>query len=167
MNCRNFRAGKDKRRAFTIVELLLGIGIIVILTAVTLTTILSRKSRTELDNTVRQIASLLREAQTRSINQASSTSWGVRLENATSNPFYSLFMTSTYSTDTRVGYYTIPASMRYATSSLPVGSSIDITFSQLTGSPSASSSILFELVSGTEVSATATVFINGSGLITY
>lgn len=149
------------------IELLLVIGILATITAVTATTIFRRKNTEELDRTTRQIVSLLREAQTRSVAQASSTTWGVRLENATSNPFYSLFLTSTYSTDTRVGFYPLPVVVRYATATLPVGSSTTVTFTQLTGLPSVSSTLVLELLNNDLVSASSSIIIDGSGLITY
>ncbi|MEK7608190.1 MAG: type II secretion system protein [Patescibacteria group bacterium] len=168
MDTKRISRGKPpNRHAFTIIELLLVVGIGVILAAVAFSNLFGRKNLAELDGVVRQVVSLLREAQVRSINQASSTPWGVHLENATSNPYYSLFMTSTYSTETRIGFYPLSANIRYATTSLPVGSSTEVIFAQLTGTPSISSTITFELVSGGQVSATGTVTVSGSGLIMY
>jgi type II secretory pathway pseudopilin PulG len=161
---------QDYKRGFTAVELLIMLGFVVVLGIVIMPALLGRRSRIELDNTTRQIGSLLREAQSRSMAQASSTSWGVRFENSTTTaPFYALFATS-YSTGTVIGYYRLPATVRFATSSIAQGSFLEIIFAQNTGLPSTSTSIILELRGGSgggPAIASSTVNVNTNGLISF
>ena len=154
-----------KRRGYTFVEILTVIGIVTIVGLVVVSNLAGRRSRIELDNTLRQIATLLREAQSRSVSQASGTSWGVHLENSTTTPpFFALFATS-YSSSTRAGYYRLPSSVRYATSSIPEGGSREVTFAQITGLPSTSTSITLELPGGSEGTVSDSVSRTSSGKI--
>jgi len=126
------------RKGFTLLEVLVVLGITAIISAIFILNIAGRSNRTQLDITTRKIAALFREAQSRSIGQSSSTSWGVHFDNSTSTtPFFSLF-TGTYATTTEQAKYTLPQNHRFASTSIPYGGTLDVTFAQLTGLPSAS-----------------------------
>lgn len=156
---------RSSKKGFTTIELLIVIGFIAVLGVVVLVSLVGRRSRLEFDNTVKQIATLLREAQSRSMAQASSTEWGVHFENSTTTtPSYALFATS-YATSTRIGYYRLPQSVRYATSSVAEGESLDVTFAQITGLPSTSTSITLELTTSGGGTSGPSVTRPGSGKI--
>jgi Tfp pilus assembly protein FimT len=156
-----------ERRGFSMVELLVVFALAILLGIIMVPNLSSWRNRTDFDSTVRQIATILREAQSRSMAQASSTSWGVRFENSTTTaPFYALFATS-YGAGTTIGYYRLPVSVRYSTSSLAQGSSINITFAQITGLPSATTSIMLELTAGSRQIATSTITVSANGSINY
>ena len=170
---RNF-FDKNKRKnlvflkGFSLIELAVVLGISLVLGVVVLTTLLGRRSRVELDNTTKQIVSTLREAQSRAVSGEGNTVWGVHLENSTTTAsFYALFYTS-YTTSTKLGYWRLPTSIRYATSSIAQGSSLDITFAQISGLPSTSTSVtLGGTGGGGVVTATSTITISAGGLITF
>ena len=156
------------KNGFSLIEIFVVIGVIAILAAVSFTTLVNRRSRTEFDGTTRRVAALLREAQSHSMAQKDGTTWGVHLENSTAtSPFYAIFKTS-YSTSGQIGYYRLPTSIQYATSSIAEGGSIDSTFAQISGLPSASSSITLELTGGgSAVTASSTITVNTNGLISF
>lgn len=160
-------SSKRPNRGFTLVEVVLVAAIITVLAIVIFPSLTSRRSYEDLNATTKKIMALLREAQSRSISQASSTSWGVHFENATTtSPFYALF-SSSYSTSTTVGYYRLPPKVTYAPS-LAQGSSTDVTFAQITGLPSASStSIILQLSPGGSVAANSIITVKSNGPITY
>lgn len=152
----------DSREGTTLVELLVVIGLIAAFALVALFNLFGRKGQTDLDNTAQSIAALLREAQSRSMVQASSTGWGVHFENSTSTaPFYSLFASS-YGTSTALGYYRLPGAVAYVTSTLASGASLEITFAQLTGFASASASVGIYLANNPGSSSTITVASSGA-----
>ncbi len=154
------------RKGFSLVEILIVIGITAVIGVVVLTSLTGRRHRVELENTARQIATLLREAQSRSMSQDSSTSWGVHFENSTTTAaFYELFSGTVYSTSSVVGHYRLPNIVRFATSSVPSGSSSTVIFAQITGLPSASTTISLELVAGPGGVAGPNVSRATSGLI--
>ena len=152
---------------FTIIETIIVIAIIAIIAVVSLFNLVGYKNRAELDSAVRQVSALLREAQSRSAVYESGKTWGVHFENATATaPFYALFY-SPYSSSTVVKYYAFPNLVKYATSSLGIGSSTEITFTPLSGLPSASTSLVFVLSVGGSVTTSSAVVVSGSGLIRY
>jgi Tfp pilus assembly protein FimT len=125
----------------TLVEMIVVMAIIAIITAVAVADLARRRSQSgELDGTRKQMVALLREAQSRSVQQASSTSWGVHFDNSVTPPFYALFA-GTYGTSSRVTYVRLPAGVAYVTSTVPASSTVNITFSQISGAVSASTSI--------------------------
>lgn len=159
--------GKDGSKGFSLIEMIIVIAIIAIIAAVSLFNLTRSKNRTTLDSTTRQISALLREAQNRSMSQDSGNTWGVHFENSTNTtPFYSLFYNS-YGASTTIGRYTLPNLVRYSTSSLGQGSSTEITFMQISGFPSASTSITLNLVIGGAVSTSSVIRISSNGLVGY
>ncbi|MGC9968459.1 MAG: prepilin-type N-terminal cleavage/methylation domain-containing protein [Minisyncoccia bacterium] len=162
------------KKGFTIVELLIVIGIIAIITTVSVLTLFNWHSTAVLTSTTKQIGALLREAQSNTMAQNQGAAWGVHFDNTTSTAaFYSLFYTfnGTYASSTRVGQYPLPAGICYATSSVNVGSSTDIIFSGISGQPSASVTIMLQLIingscsTATSSGSAASLNRSGSGLI--
>ncbi len=153
------------KKGTTIIELVLVIGLVAILGVIFLVNLQGRKGKTELTTTAQQVAALLREAQSRSMTQSSSTAWGVHFENSTgTSPFYALFATS-YSTSSRRGYYRLPPTVNYATSSLASGASKEISFTQITGAASASTSVTIFSIS--DVSQSSTISVASSGAVSF
>ena len=152
------------RRGYTLIELTLVVGIIVIFGTVTFISLSGRRATNELQSTAQQMASLLREAQARAMNQASNTLWGVHFNNAASGPFYALYYT-TYQTSTRVSFHRLPLSVIYVTSSLAQGASSSIAFATLSGQTLASRSIRIAAISNQ--TASATISVASSGAVSY
>lgn len=157
----------EPERGFTLIEMMTVLAVMIILSIVAVVNLAQRRSKSDLDNATRQIVATLREAESRSVSQQSSTIWGVRLSNTTATAaFYALFANS-YAPSTTVGYYRLPPSVQYMTSSIAQGSSLDITFAQISGSPSTSTSITLKIAAGGPGLTTSTITVNASGLITY
>ncbi len=150
----------------TLFELMVVILIIAVLGAVAFVSLFGRTGQTELTSATQQAASLLREARSRSVSQTSSTSWGVHFGN-TSSSFYALFYSSTYAQTTTISYYRLPPSVIYATASVPSASSLDITFSQLSGLASVSTSVTLYSYRGGTVYSSSTINIASSGAVSF
>ncbi len=155
------------QRGFSLVEMIIVIAIIAIVATVSLINLRGFRSRTDLNSSVQKISALLREAQSRSGAQESGKIWGVHFENSISvAPFYALFY-DTYGSTTVIERYALPNMIGYSASSISRGSSTTITFSQISGFPSASTSItLVFSVGGTAVTSSV-IRISSSGLIWY
>ena len=159
---------KDSSRAFTLIEILVVIGIIGTIMLMTLPNLLNKKRSGDLTNTATQIAALLRQAQNDAMAQKNGLSWGVHFQNTTDTaPFYALFSStsSAYTSSSITGYYRLPNTVGYLTSALPPGSSLDVVFSQIVGSASASTSIGLYLISNS--SSQAIVSVASSGAVSY
>jgi prepilin-type N-terminal cleavage/methylation domain-containing protein len=137
---------KKYSSGFTLIEILVTLAIFIVLGGIVLLNISGKRSTVDLTNTSEQIASTLREAQSDAMAQKNNASWGVRFSNTTTS-FYALFSGS-YATGTIAGKYTLPNDVQFDPSSVTVGSFVDVTFAQVTGIPSASTSIVVDLISG-------------------
>ena len=155
------------RQGMTMVEILTVVAIIGIITLVSLPILFKKKGQNDLINTTEQIVSILREARTRSVSQSSGTSWGVRLGNpTTTSPFYALFFSQNYGSTTTIGYYRMPPTLTYSSSSISPGSYVDITFSQISGDASASTSVTIYVAGGSPLSS-STISVASSGAVNF
>jgi prepilin-type N-terminal cleavage/methylation domain-containing protein len=152
---------KRRRDGFTIIELMLSLGLIVIFSMFMFAALLGRKGKTELDSDAQKIAALLREAQSRSVAQASSTGWGVYFQNATTS-FYALYGGTSYSTSSRINYIRLSTNVQFITSTLAVNATKTISFAQITGIVNASTSIGVSLRNDTRFSSTISVASSGA-----
>ena len=139
------------KKGFTLIEIMITLVIIVAVGLVATLSLQGGKNAADLTDATKQIATLLREAQSDSMAQSQGALWGVHFDNTTSSQaFYSLFYTqSSYASSTQSGgRYLLPSDLCYATSSVAVGSSTDIIFSSLSGAPSAPATITLQLMVG-------------------
>jgi type II secretory pathway pseudopilin PulG len=151
------------RQGYTLAELLIVIAIVMVLALVSLAGFVNRRNRSHLDSTAAAMAGLLREAQSRSTSQQSSSAWGVRFENG-DPPFFALFE-APYDASTTAGYHSLPVWVGYSTSSIAAGSHAEVIFSQISGLASGSSSISIHLIQNPE--ASSTVSVGPSGAVSY
>jgi prepilin-type N-terminal cleavage/methylation domain-containing protein len=152
---------------FTLIEIVIVVAIIGAVTLVAALGLFGRKRSTDLATVKLGIVAVLHEAQSRSTTEAQNASWGVHFASVTGTAsFYALFYNS-YSISTVVSQYVLPSDVQFATSSVASGGSLDITFAQITGMPSASTSITLNLVSGggTAPGASASVGRQSSGKV--
>lgn len=160
------RATRRKRAGFTLVELIVVIAVIAVLGIVSLVNLLGRRNTSDLTATAQRMAALLREAQSRSVAQYSSQSWGVHFENTSSPaPFYALFSGASYSTSSQESRYPLSASVAYTTSTVPQNASVNILFSQISGAQTGSSSVGIYLLQSP--SSSSTISVATSGAVSY
>lgn len=76
------------RGGFSLIELLLVMGIIVVIGRFTVLNLLSLAAESDLDAAASNLAVYIREAQIKSINLIDDTDWGVRVYNATPPEFF-------------------------------------------------------------------------------
>lgn len=164
---KNPRSSASTKRGFSLIEVMIVAGIAVIISVVAFVSLSGRRNITQLNTAGQQVVTLLREAQGRSISGSESgAAWGVHLDNVdTGKPFYALFRTA-YVAANVVGQYPLPSNIRYATTSIAAGGSLDITFAQISGVPSTSTTITLELYRGGSAGGTSeSVSRNSSGRI--
>jgi prepilin-type N-terminal cleavage/methylation domain-containing protein len=150
-------------KGFTLIELMIVIGIIAVLGIVSLISLSGPKNAADLTNTAKLVASSLRQAQSQSVSGYQGVPWGVHFENATATtPFFALFYTS-YASATVVSRYTLPLDVQFAASSVSPGSFVNVLFASISGIPSASTSITLNLGSGGSGPTSASVGRQSSG----
>jgi type II secretory pathway pseudopilin PulG len=155
-----------RRSAFTLIELLVVFAIVAVIGIVTFFNLNGGKQSTDVSATGQQMVALANEAQSRAASQNQNSVWGIHFANSTNTaPFYALFTGSSYSTATTQSYYRLPATVAYATSTVPSGSSVDVTFSPVSGHPSSPATIT--IVSTQNPSIVENVLVNSVGLVSY
>ena len=152
----------NKKAAFTLIEILVVMGIVGIIVTVSFLSLSGYRQRSALDNAAQSIAAFLRDAYQRSINQESGSEWGVRFEQvADGRDFYALFSGPVYVSAASTRY--LPVSVEFSD---PVSGSKDIIFEKLTGLPTvAPFGITVFLTSDPSVSKT--INVNAVGQIQY
>lgn len=155
---------KKLTSGFTLIELIITLGIFILLGGIVFINIAGRRSETDLFDTQEQIAAVLREAQSNSMAQKNGVAWGVHFDNSTTTaPFYILFFTAYSATTTVGGNVPLPASVSYNTSTLASGATLDVIFSQLVGNTTSTSVGLYM----PKQSFSNTITIASSGAVSY
>jgi prepilin-type N-terminal cleavage/methylation domain-containing protein len=96
---------------FTLIELMISIAIIIILGAATFGVFSGSRNANDVTNAAKQMAAVLRQAQTQSVQDYQGAAWGVHFANPTGTaPFYALF-SNAYATATTAAYYRLPSSL--------------------------------------------------------
>jgi prepilin-type N-terminal cleavage/methylation domain-containing protein len=156
----------DRRHGFTLIELLISISIMIILGTVAFVNFSGVQNANNLTLTAKQMATVLRQAQTQAIQNYQGGTWGVRFANGVGTPsssFYAFF-SGAYSTATTVAYYKLPSTIAFVTSTLPASSTLDVIFTPLSGF-AVSTSISVYLVGRSSVSST--ISVSSSGEVSY
>ncbi|HDP36480.1 MAG TPA: prepilin-type N-terminal cleavage/methylation domain-containing protein [Candidatus Atribacteria bacterium] len=131
-----YNHSRSARKGFTLMELLIVVGITTILAGVGVSSYITQQRVKLLNTTAQEIVGYLRYAQQKSIAQEEGSQWGVHFENpADGRDFYALYTGATYTTPVETKY--LPTGIVFQTPSS--GNSIDMSYEKLTGLLSGSS----------------------------
>lgn len=141
---------RNSAAGFTILELLIGIGILLLVTGIGSLYLTGMRSSSGVENSARKLVGLLSAAQEKSISQEGGSRWGVYIDNRPSKPIYSLYQVNEVLL--ALGDSTIPGTTTESLSvelntnfASPTPSTYaNIIFAKGTGIPNASTSIIFE-----------------------
>lgn len=151
-------------KGFTLIELIITLGIIVLLAGVGFLGILNYKNNQSVNSTAQGIARVLRNAQNRSLSQEGGSVWGVHFENPSSaNDFYDLFHGVSYATSGLVSRAAFTSGVEFVLPSS--GSSSTVIFYSVTGLPDNPLIVKISLTAAPSVSST--IIINQNGQILY
>ncbi len=123
-----------KNNGFTLMELLVTMGIAVVLGSVAMSNYFSYQSTVSIDGAANELLGNLRDAQQRAISQDQQSAWGVYI-NAVSddNDYYELFYGNSRSTGTVVSKTVLPVDLEFLVPAQ--GSVSEINFAKSTGLP--------------------------------
>lgn len=152
-------------KAFTLIELLIVISITAVLATVGAMNLISHRRERDVNFTIQEIITVLRNSQDRSIAQEEGSRWGVYFNNPTgdSNDFYELFKGVSYASGTVASKIALRSNIQFDTPSS--NSSSTVIFTPITGLPDASATIKISLISAPTTSST--IIINTNGEIQY
>ncbi|KKS82843.1 MAG: Carbohydrate-binding CenC domain protein [Candidatus Wolfebacteria bacterium GW2011_GWC1_43_10] len=121
-------------KSFTLVELLIAVGIIGVLATVGIINIASYRSKHSFDLDIESITGALRNTQYRSIAQESGQGWSIRFTNSTTtDDYFEIFPGTTYSASSVV----VRGNLSYASevTNPAAGFSKTVSFSAISGKP--------------------------------
>lgn len=147
-------------KGFTLIELLIVIGIIAVVSVVAGFNLYNYKPYQDLDFTVKEIAAVLRNAQSRSMAQEAGGRFGVHFENSLSGEnFYDLFQGNDYASGSRVARTSLRRNIQFIDPA--AGSSKDIMFSSINGLLATSSTIKVAFKNDNSIFKIITINSNG------
>ena len=158
-----FFFSRSARKAFTLLELLIVIGVTATMAVIGVGYYASISKSKLLNKTAEEITSYLKYAQQKSISQEQGLQWGVHFENPSSgSDFYALYTGTTYTTPVETKY--LPQGIEFSTPQ--TASSTDISFNKLTGTTYSGTdqSIVIKSIS---LNTTTTISVFSQGLITH
>lgn len=148
------RSHGQAERGFTLLEVLLSVGIMTLILGISLPLFQGFQTRNDLDLTTQSIVEGLRRAEVYARGSSGDTSWGLHVVAGTATVFRG---TSYAARDTTVDEtITIPSSMT------PSGLG-DVIFSRFTGYPNTTGTITL----ATTANDSRTVTLNAKGLVSY
>ncbi|MBI2096236.1 MAG: prepilin-type N-terminal cleavage/methylation domain-containing protein [Candidatus Taylorbacteria bacterium] len=143
-------------RGFTLIEMLIVIGVISLLAAFSFSTFVSYKGRQSVAGGREIVTAVLNDARTQTLASKFDSQYGVRLATTT----ITLFRGANYDPATTTNkVYNLPVGVEISAVSLS-GGGLDVTFKRLTGETNESGSVTV-----TSGSLSETVTIHGTGLI--
>ena len=144
----------EKKKGFSMLEVLLSVAIVAVLFSISVPLFLSLYKRNDADVSVNVISQSLRRAQTLSQAVDDDTTWGVRVE----APNITLFKGATYATRDSAFDETYELSSTITASGLS-----EVVFAKFSGLPQQTGTILLTINSG----ETRDITINAKGTISY
>ncbi len=143
---KNIFAATRTTGSFTLIEILVSVGILVVLVSITILGLGAYKGRTSFDMDVSQVVAVLRSAQSRAISQDRGQGWGVQ------------FVSDTDGT----GHYFLFSGIAYATSSVVAAGTLEYSSSFSDPAPGFSKTIVFAPMTGAPAGADGVVIKNST-----
>lgn len=157
------KRSSSKPKGTTLIELLVGIGILIILATMSALAFRYFQRESDLNNSTKEIIASLRLAQNKTLASEGASQYGVYFNTSTPPHEYILFKGSDYSLrDTSFDeIHKLPKTIEIYEIDLQGGS--EVVFDRLTGTTNQSGSVSLRLIS--EPSRAKTIYIEGSGQV--
>ena len=150
-------------RGFTLLELILVVGILAILGTVGFNFYFNFQIDVKVDEEINRLQQVLRQIQQKAVSGEEGAKWGIRFVNNTADDqHYDVFWGDSFSAGTSTDIYYLPSGVIFTTPS--TSSTLDVIFNKRTGE-SASSSIVTIIIQAETSDVSKSVSITPKGLI--
>ena len=143
------------KHGFTLLEIIIVIAIMVVISAISVSTYTSLRARQAVLKDTDSIVSIMERAKSMSSNRKNDSSYGVKFSSSTAI----LFSGSSFASGNKVSEYDLDVSVKVSSVSLS-SNNTEISFDKITGTPNATGTIV---VSANSYSKIVTIF--GTGII--
>src|SRR3989344_5087517 len=143
-------------KGFTLLEILISIAVISVVTVLIVSGFSSFRESARLNEAQSQILGILRDARNRTLSSEKNTQYGVHFENSRAVLFLGSFYNSGSASNEP---YLFPPTTRI--SEIGFGGPVDVIFTRLSGSASASGTVTIESISNTSKIKTITIISSG------
>jgi len=163
MKISNLKA--QRSNGFTLTELLVVIGILIILTSLTVPVFRFFQKESDLNNSAEEIVNILRLAQSKTLASEGASQYGLYFDNTTSPHQYTIFKGNDYVfRDTSFDdIHKLPESVEIYEISLGGGS--ELFFNRITGNATPAGYLKIRLIN--DYSKTKNIYIESSGLVSF
>jgi Tfp pilus assembly protein FimT len=154
-----------KEKSFTLVEILTIVGILIVLTTLSVPAFRFFQKESDLNNSVEEIINTLRLAQNKTLSSEGASQWGVYFSTTTTPHQYTLFKGTSYNDVLRDSSFDeihkLPKSVEIYQINLSGGN--EVIFNRITGETSRAGNLGLRLIS--DISKTKTIYIENSGQV--
>lgn len=125
-----------KKNGFTLLEMVISVGILAVLSIVGTTGVMSVRTKKMLDGEADTILTTIRETQDKALKQEEATAWGIKFFNQTEgDDYYVQYYGASFETGTQKSIFYLPKSIQFL---YPTdGNSMEMFVTKATGVPSA------------------------------
>jgi type II secretory pathway pseudopilin PulG len=149
---------RNSRNAFSLIEIMVVIGIGVLMAAVMLPGLIGNRDAKELTGFADRIRSTLEEVRTKSMQNIEGKTWSVRFVNTVTSSYYEFLGNGVSYTQ-----YALPPSVVFYTSSVPVSGTKTIAFTPLSGGSAATSVTIYQKSNPLSMKV---ISVNAFGIVT-
>jgi len=126
------RLGKNYRAGFSLIELMIVIGVLAVIAVIGVTNFYGTSVRKNLTNQAQKAEAVLREVQQKAAGQEEESAWGVKFFNTISGAdYYETFYGGSYAAGTVREIHYLPVALSF--SDPTSGNSTEVFFAQTTG----------------------------------
>ena len=156
MNLLNFKKTSETIRGFTLIEIVVIVGILLLICLLTFNSFSNLNKAQALDKDIMSVTSVLNQARSLTLSSKEGSRYGVRFENAR----VILFKGTSYSpSDSNNIYVTLSRYVRIT--SINIGGGENLVFERLTGKANVTGTVTLSLVQPPNTSRTVTISQSG------
>ena len=149
------KSSNSLKKGFTLVEIIMVIGIIIIISAISVNVYFNMKEKQAILKDSDSIVSIIEKTRNMSLNRKNDSAYGVKFASST----VTVFAGSTYNSGNNISKYDLESNVKISTTSLS-SHGTEVGFAKTSGIPNATGTVVLSTSAYTK-----TITISGTGII--